>query len=238
MSTAASPSIVVAPAKDVYRLPPEIPLEAGSIIADAITTPFHAVVRRGKVVPGDWVLVLGCGGVGLNIVQLAAAIGARVIAVDMAADKLAWAGQARRGGRDRRREVRAPRQGGPQAHRRRRRRRRFRGDRQRQDPGAGVQLPEDRRPAGAGRLQPAADDAQLRPRHVPRDRGHRLARLPPGRLSRGSSSSPARERSRWPSSSPTASPSTASTTASTPCAPASPSARSSCRRLDASDSVG
>jgi len=55
---------VVAPAKDVYLLPREIPLEAGSIIADAITTPFHAVVRRGKVVPGDWVLVLGCGGVG------------------------------------------------------------------------------------------------------------------------------------------------------------------------------
>ena len=82
---------VVAPAKDVFSLPPEIPLEAGSIIADAITTPFHAVVRRGKVVPGDWVLVLGCGGVGLNIVQLAAAIGARVIAVDMAADKLDWA---------------------------------------------------------------------------------------------------------------------------------------------------
>ena len=94
---------VVAPAKDVYRLPPEIPLEAGSIIADAITTPFHAVVRRGKVVPGDWVLVLGCGGVGLNIVQLAAAIGARVIAVDMAADKLDWAGQAGRGGHARRR---------------------------------------------------------------------------------------------------------------------------------------
>ncbi len=82
---------VVAPAKDLFRLPDEIPLEAGSIIADAITTPFHAVVRRGRVVPGDWVLVLGCGGVGLNIVQLAAAIGARVIAVDMAADKLDWA---------------------------------------------------------------------------------------------------------------------------------------------------
>ena len=84
---------VVAPAKDVYRLPKEIPLDAGSIIADAITTPFHAVVRRGRVVPGDWVLVLGCGGVGVNVVQLAAAIGARVIAVDTAADKLAWAGR-------------------------------------------------------------------------------------------------------------------------------------------------
>lgn len=82
---------VLAPAKDIFRLPVEIPLEAGSIIADAMTTPFHAVVRRGRVVPGDWVLVLGCGGVGLNIVQLAAAVGARVIAVDVAAGKLEWA---------------------------------------------------------------------------------------------------------------------------------------------------
>lgn len=82
---------VVAPAKDVYRLPEEVPLVEGSIIADAITTPFHAVVRRGEVAPGDWVLVMGCGGVGLNIVQIAAALGARVIAVDLSPQKLEWA---------------------------------------------------------------------------------------------------------------------------------------------------
>jgi 6-hydroxycyclohex-1-ene-1-carbonyl-CoA dehydrogenase len=82
---------VVAPAKDVCRLPPEIPLEAGAIIADALTTPFHAVVRRGRVAAGDWVLVMGCGGVGLNLVQMAVAVGGRVIAVDLAADKLDWA---------------------------------------------------------------------------------------------------------------------------------------------------
>lgn len=82
---------VVAPAKDLLHLPGEIPLAEGAIIADALTTPFHAVVRRGRVAAGDWVLVLGCGGVGLNLVQLAAAVGARVIAVDVAADKLDWA---------------------------------------------------------------------------------------------------------------------------------------------------
>ncbi|MDE3155583.1 MAG: zinc-binding dehydrogenase [Acidobacteriota bacterium] len=82
---------VVAPAKDLFRLPEEVPLVEGSIIADAITTPFHAVVRRGRVMPGDWVLVVGCGGVGLNVVQIAAALGGRVIAVDLSADKLAWA---------------------------------------------------------------------------------------------------------------------------------------------------
>ena len=83
--------LVVAPAKDVFRLPDELPLVESAIIADAITTPFHAVVRRGRVVPGDWVAVVGCGGVGVNVVQIAAALGARVIAVDVADAKLDWA---------------------------------------------------------------------------------------------------------------------------------------------------
>lgn len=76
------------PAKDIFRLPAEVPLIEGAVIADAITTPFHALVRRARVTPGDWVVVFGCGGIGLNIVQLAAALGARVIAVDVAASKL------------------------------------------------------------------------------------------------------------------------------------------------------
>lgn len=82
---------VVAPAKDTFVLPEEIPLVEGSIIADAITTPYHAVVNRGAVRPGDSVVVFGCGGVGLNVVQVAAAQGARVVAVDLSDDKLAWA---------------------------------------------------------------------------------------------------------------------------------------------------
>ena len=76
------------PARDVFTLPDDIPLIEGSIIADAVTTPFHAVVRRGKVTPGDWVAVVGCGGVGLSLVQIATAIGARVIAVDINDHKL------------------------------------------------------------------------------------------------------------------------------------------------------
>ena len=79
------------PARDVFRLPPEIPLEEGSIIADALTTPYHAVMNRGAVRPGDRVVVVGCGGVGLNVVQMAAAVGARVVAVDIAPKKLEWA---------------------------------------------------------------------------------------------------------------------------------------------------
>ena len=82
---------VVAPANEVFTLPPEIPLEEGAIIADAITTPYHAVINRGKVKPGDRVVVFGCGGIGLNLIQMAAALGAEVIAVDILDEKLDWA---------------------------------------------------------------------------------------------------------------------------------------------------
>lgn len=79
------------PARSLFELPEEIPLVEGSIIADALTTPYHAVVNRGEVTPGDEVLVVGCGGIGLNVVQMAVALGARVTALDVAEEKLAWA---------------------------------------------------------------------------------------------------------------------------------------------------
>ncbi len=82
---------ILAPAKDLLTLPDEIPLEEGAIIADAVTTPYHAVVNRGQVKPGDQVVVFGCGGIGLNLVQVAAALGANVIAVDIVDEKLEWA---------------------------------------------------------------------------------------------------------------------------------------------------
>lgn len=82
---------VKAPASNVFHLPDEIPLIEGAIIADAITTPFHAVKNRAKVKPGDTLLVYGCGGVGLNLVQVANAAGASVIAVDISDTKLAKA---------------------------------------------------------------------------------------------------------------------------------------------------
>lgn len=82
---------MIAPAKDALLLPKEIPLIEGAIIADATTTPYHAVVNRGRVQPGDAVVVFGCGGIGLNIVQIAAAVGANVAAVDIVDEKLEWA---------------------------------------------------------------------------------------------------------------------------------------------------
>ncbi|WP_323172371.1 zinc-dependent alcohol dehydrogenase family protein [Natrialba sp. PRR66] len=54
-------------------------------------TAFHGVVHRVDVTAGDWVAVHGCGGVGLSAIHVASALGANVIAVDIAADKLAMA---------------------------------------------------------------------------------------------------------------------------------------------------
>ncbi len=82
---------VAVPAKDVLDLPELIPLEEASIIADALSTPYHAVKNRARVRAGDTVVVFGCGGVGINAVQLATASGASVIAVDISEKKLEWA---------------------------------------------------------------------------------------------------------------------------------------------------
>jgi 6-hydroxycyclohex-1-ene-1-carbonyl-CoA dehydrogenase len=82
---------VAVPAKDVLDLPESIPLQEASIIADALSTPYHAVKNRAQVKPGDVVVVFGCGGVGINAVQLASAAGGYVIAVDINPRKLEWA---------------------------------------------------------------------------------------------------------------------------------------------------
>jgi len=79
------------PAKDCQHLPEDLPLEESSIIADAISTPYHAVKNRAKVKPGDSVVVFGCGGVGINVVQMASAVGGSVIAVDIVDKKLEMA---------------------------------------------------------------------------------------------------------------------------------------------------
>lgn len=82
---------VKVPAHEVFLLPDEIPLVEGSIVADALTTPYHAVKNRAEVRPGDTVVVIGCGGVGLNVVQFAHLAGGIVIAVDISEEKLEWA---------------------------------------------------------------------------------------------------------------------------------------------------
>lgn len=78
---------VAVPARDCVPLPDEISMEGGCLIADALSTAYHAVGRSG-IGPGDCAAVIGCGGMGVNLVQCARLAGARVIAVDRVAAKL------------------------------------------------------------------------------------------------------------------------------------------------------
>lgn len=75
-------------AKDTLKLPDSINLEESCIIADAVSTPYYAIVHRAKIKKTDNVLIIGCGGVGINAVQIASMIGANVIACDINNDKL------------------------------------------------------------------------------------------------------------------------------------------------------
>ncbi|MFC4451792.1 zinc-dependent alcohol dehydrogenase family protein [Halorussus aquaticus] len=56
-------------------------------------TAYHGLAHRADLTPGDWVAVHGCGGVGLSAVHVADALGANVVAVDLADEKLAKAEQ-------------------------------------------------------------------------------------------------------------------------------------------------
>jgi 6-hydroxycyclohex-1-ene-1-carbonyl-CoA dehydrogenase len=58
-----------------------------SVVADAITTPFQAV-RSSGLATGDLAVCIGAGGIGIHGIQIAAAVGAKVIALDIDDGKL------------------------------------------------------------------------------------------------------------------------------------------------------
>ena len=58
-----------------------------SVVADAVTTPYQAVARSG-LTSGDLAIVIGAGGVGGYTVQIANALGANVVAIDIDQNKL------------------------------------------------------------------------------------------------------------------------------------------------------
>ena len=81
------------PAVNLCRAPDNVPLERACILADAVATSYHAVVKRAQVRPGMTVLLVGVGGVGLHALQMARLAGARTIAVDINDARLALAGE-------------------------------------------------------------------------------------------------------------------------------------------------
>jgi Zn-dependent alcohol dehydrogenase len=83
---------VVCPEEQAIATDGDVPPEVASLIACCVTTGVCAVTNAARVPRGATVAVIGCGGVGLNIVQGARLVGAsRIIAIDVRDDKLAYA---------------------------------------------------------------------------------------------------------------------------------------------------
>ena len=76
---------------NVVPLPDELDFATAAALGCRFATSYRAVIQVGRVQPGEWVLVQGCGGVGLSAVMIAAAAGARVVGVDVNEEALALA---------------------------------------------------------------------------------------------------------------------------------------------------
>jgi S-(hydroxymethyl)glutathione dehydrogenase/alcohol dehydrogenase len=67
----------------VIKVEPDLPLEAVALVSCGVATGWGSATKRADVAPGDTVVVVGIGGIGINAVQGAAMAGARhVIAID------------------------------------------------------------------------------------------------------------------------------------------------------------
>lgn len=74
----------LAQAGGLTRIPDNVSMEQAAILADAVSTPYGAVVHTGDVRVGESVGVWGAGGVGTHVVQLARLVGATpIVAVDL-----------------------------------------------------------------------------------------------------------------------------------------------------------
>ncbi|MEN3538160.1 zinc-dependent alcohol dehydrogenase family protein [Microbispora sp. ZYX-F-249] len=68
---------------NLVRLPDGMAFATAASLGCRFATAFRAVVEQGRVRAGRWLAVHGCGGVGLSAVMIGAAVGARVVAVDL-----------------------------------------------------------------------------------------------------------------------------------------------------------
>ncbi|MDQ0421249.1 alcohol dehydrogenase [Peteryoungia aggregata LMG 23059] len=77
--------------QNLVHLPEEISYETAASLGCRFATSFRAVVDQGRLKGSEWLAVHGCGGVGLSAIMIGAALGANVVAIDIAEDKLALA---------------------------------------------------------------------------------------------------------------------------------------------------
>jgi len=80
------------PAVNLVKIPESISFPQGSVLANAIGTPYHALTKRARLQPDERIIVTGAGGgVGSHAIQLAKMMGAFVMAVDIGEEKLSLA---------------------------------------------------------------------------------------------------------------------------------------------------
>ncbi len=73
---------------NLVRLPEAMEFVTAASLGCRFATAFRALTRHGRIAAGEWLAVFGCGGVGLSAVMIAAALGARVVAVDVSSRAL------------------------------------------------------------------------------------------------------------------------------------------------------
>ena len=82
----------VLPEQHVIPIRKDAPLDVACLVSCGVLAGAGPVFNRAKVQPGASVAVWGCGGVGLNTIQMSKLMGAgKIIAVDVMKQKLAWA---------------------------------------------------------------------------------------------------------------------------------------------------
>lgn len=89
MACGAFAQKVVIDQSQIAKIPDTIAMDAASLLSCGVVTGLGAVVNTARVRPGQTVVVIGAGGVGLNSIQGAAIAGAaRIVAIDMLPEKL------------------------------------------------------------------------------------------------------------------------------------------------------
>jgi S-(hydroxymethyl)mycothiol dehydrogenase len=89
LSTGTFTTRTIVNARQAIKVPDALPLEKACLLACGVVTGVGAALRTSPVWPGASVAVLGCGGVGLNVMQGARIAGAsQIIAIDTVATKL------------------------------------------------------------------------------------------------------------------------------------------------------
>lgn len=78
---------------NLVALPDDVDFVSAAALGCRFATAYRAVMAQGRVQPGEWVAVHGCGGVGNSAIMIAIAAGAHVVAVDVSAKALALAAE-------------------------------------------------------------------------------------------------------------------------------------------------